>query len=401
MRLAAQAKLGFYPINPIGIEKLLTHLYCRAPNPEKKHDTINILDPCAGEGLALRQLREGLDVPPNQTYAVELDKARNAKVRENNPGINTVEAASFLNVQITGFSFGLVYVNPPFDSELGGGKREEQAFAERATRLLVPKGILVLVCPFTALHGNRTFCMFLDSYYEEVRLYKLPDGRDEGGKVIREYHEIVVIGRKRSTAIPADACEQRGKLHVMQFARGGHTAIASLPTIGESQPVRWLNASPSDDREEEIRTWEVPHSRGPHVFKKTMFTDDELIQAIEASPLNGHLKEVNVSPPHAPPLPLDKGHLGLILASGMLDGVVEGPHGVHVVRGSSHKVEFHNKEASDSTMNPETGAVTTKDVFSQRMVTIIRVVEQNGKIRTFSNEPIESVEHDPEPEGDE
>ena len=54
-----------------------------------------------------------------------------------------------------------------------------------------------------------------------------------------------------------------------------------------------------------------------------------------------------------PPLPLDRGHLGLILASGILDGVVESPHGPHVVRGSSKKVEYYNKEASDSTEDRE------------------------------------------------
>ena len=401
MRLAGQAKLGFFPIHPAAIDGVLAHLRCRPPDPPGRPDAIHVLDPCAGEGLALGQLRQGLGVPPEQAYAVELDKARAAKVREHNPGSRVLGPASFLGVQVTGSSFGLAYVNPPFDHELGGGRREEQAFAERATRLLVPKGILVLVCPFTALHGNRSFCMFLDSHYEDIQVYKLPDGRDAGGRVIRAYHEIVVLGRKRATAIPADACEARGKLHLMQFAWGGHIAINALPALGERQPARWLRGSPSDDREEEVRTWEVPHSRGPHVFKKTMFTDDELLEVIAASPLKAHLDEVDAPPPKAPPLPLDKGHLGLILASGMLDGVVEGPHGVHVVRGSSHKVEYHNKEASDSTMNPETGAVTTKDVFSQRMVTIIRVVEQDGKIRTFSNELIESDEDDPEPEDDE
>ena len=60
-----------------------------------------------------------------------------------------------------------------------------------------------------------------------------------------------------------------------------------------------------------------------------------------------------------------------------------------MVRGSSHKVEYHNKEMSTSEANPESGAVTTKDVFSQRMITVIRVVEQDGVIQTFSNEPTE------------
>ena len=78
----------------------------------------------------------------------------------------------------------------------------------------------------------------------------------------------------------------------------------------------------------------------------------------------------------------------------MLNGVVVGPHGVHVVRGSSHKVEYHNKELSTNEVNPDSGAVTTKDVFSQRMVTVIRVVEQDGKIATFSNSPEEEKDQD-------
>src|SRR5690348_10640247 len=106
MRLAAQAKLGFYAAAPEAIAELLKHLYCRGPNPEKKFDTINIIDPCAGKGLALKQLREGLLVPASHTYAVELDKARAAAVAENIPGVNVIGPASFMNVQITGFSFG-------------------------------------------------------------------------------------------------------------------------------------------------------------------------------------------------------------------------------------------------------------------------------------------------------
>ena len=130
-----------------------------------------------------------------------------------------------------------------------------------------------------------------------------------------------------------------------------------------------------------LRTWEIPRTARPSTFQKTAFTDSELVAAVAASPLHALLREVKIPPPLSPPLPLDKGHLGLILASGMLNGIVAGPHGVHVVRGSSHKVEYHNREASTSEENPETGAVTTKDVFSQRMVTVIRCVEQDGTHR--------------------
>ena len=296
-----------------------------------------------------------------------------------------VGPAGFLGVQITGGSFGLVYCNPPFDTELGGGKREEQTFAEASTRKLVPKGILVLVCPLKALLGNREFVEFMDANYEELCVYKFPDGDDQDGNTIRPYNEIIVIGKKRGTPIPTDKVEKYGKLHQMQFQWRGYIEMRSLPPIGGVQPKGWSNGSPSYDREQDIRTWEIPHSWKPHVFKKIAFTEAELEAVIAESDLNKLLDEVPIPPPNAPPLPLDKGHLGLILASGMLDGVVEGPHGVHVVRGGSHKVEYHNKELSTSEVNPDSGAVTTKDVFSQRMVTVIRVVEQDGDILTFSN----------------
>lgn len=84
----------------------------------------------------------------------------------------------------------------------------------------------------------------------------------------------------------------------------------------------------------------------------------------------------------------------------MLDGVVDGPHGVHVVRGSSHKKEYHNKEASKSEEDPETGVVTTKDVYSERLVTVIRCVEQDGVIYTHSSDAGETAEADGDAEVD-
>ena len=388
MRLAAQAKLGFYPANPTAIQELLKHLDCRATDAAKKYDTINILDPCAGKGVAIHDLSVGLGVPEDHVYTVELDPNRSEDVKALMPRSQHLGPAGFAGVQITGASFGLVYCNPPFDNELGGGKREEQGFCEIATRKLVPKGILVLVCPLKGLLANRQFVEFLDSWYGDIAVYKFPDGADDEGNEVRPYNEIAVIGRKRTAQLPKDSIENHGCLHRMQFQWRGLTEIRSLPPLGGFQPTHWnINGNPSYERETQIRSWEIPHSWKPHVFKKTMFTEVELSAVIAESPLNRLLDEVVITPPNAPPLPLDKGHLGLILASGMLDGVVHGPHGVHVVRGSSHKVEYHNKELSTNEVNPDSGAVTTKDVYSQRMVTVIRVVEQDGVIATYSNDP--------------
>ena len=386
MRLAAQAKQGYYPAHPLAIAQIAKHLTLRPPDPNKKHDQCYALDPCAGKGWAIKELAEAIGLPEDHIYTVELDGGRSEECKALMPKHYHCGPAGFMGTQITAGSFGLVYCNPPFDDEISGGRREERAFTEHATRKLVPKGILVLVCPFTALNGNCQFVEFIDANYEDVCVYKFPDGEDEWGNSIRPYREIVVIGKKRGTALPRDAADEHGKLSQMQFRWRGYTDIEMLPPVGGVQPKGWNNGSPTYDREETIRQWEVPHSWKPNVFKKIAFTEQELDDLISNSPLNSMLDEVPIPPPNAPPLPLDKGHLGLILASGMLDGVVEGPHGVHVVRGSSHKVEYHNKEQSTCEEHPETGTVTQNDVFSQRMITVIRVVEQNGEIRTFSNE---------------
>lgn len=393
MRLAAQAKAGFYPAHPKAIEGIAAHLKCRPPDPNKKYDTCTALDPCSGKGLAIHQLTQAIGIPEEQVYTVELDPERSKEVAKLMPAHHHLGPASFFGVQITGFSFGLAYVNPPFDVELGGGRREELRFVQEVTRLLVPKGILVLVVPVSALSGNRQFVDWLDAHFEETALYKFPDGNDEEtGQPIRPYREMVVIAKKRASPLPQELLYQNGCLRKMGFS--WNIYIDRLPPIGGVQPTYWNDGVAGYDREPAPRVWEIPHAWKPHVFKKTAFTDAELEAVISESPLGRILKEVVVPPPNAPPLPLDRGHLGLILASGILDGVVEGPHGVHVVRGSSHKVMYHNKEASCSEENPDTGAVTTKDVFSERMVTVIRAVEQDGVIRTYDNEPKEKDKDD-------
>jgi hypothetical protein len=381
MRLAAAAKCGYYPASPVAVDGILKHLRLA----EAKQDHQFILDPCAGEGLAIKQIVEGLGVPFDQTYMVELDKARTERIKENLPGVNVLGPATFMGVQITGHSFGLIYCNPPFDFEEGGGRREEQSFVMRSTHLLVTKGILVLVCPMNTLIGNRSFVEYVDANYEDTQVYKFPDEH-------RQYNEIVLFGRKRKSELPREAVYELGELHKRAWQWRSSIEIESIPSLGELQPKSWDRGYPSDENDGSIHVWEVPHGSKPHTFKKTTFTEDELTVCLAASPLNVHFKDVTPMALKRPPLPLDKGHLGLILASGMLDGVVAGPHESHVVRGSSTKVEYHNKELSKSEEDPETGAVTTKDVFSQRMVTIIRCVTPNGSLYTFSNAPKEADE---------
>lgn len=381
MRLGSTAKCGYYPAHADAVAGILRHLRLA----EAKKESQFILDPCAGEGLAIKQIAEGLDIPFDRTYAVELDMGRSERIRENMPGVNVLGPATFMGVQVSPQSFGLVYCNSPFDFEEGGGRREEQAFAMRSTHLLVPRGILILVCAMNKLIGNRSFVEFIDANFDEIQVYKFPEEH-------RFYGELVLFGRKRKQEFPREAIYEHGELHQREWQWRSSISIEDIPTLGTRQPKDWECGSPREEREDTIRVWEIPHGWKPHTFKKTSLTENELAEALAVSPLCSHFKDVPPLKLKRPPLPLDRGHLGLILASGMLDGVVDGPHGPHVVRGSSSKLTYHNKELSGSDENPDTGAVTTKDVFSERMITIIRCVTQAGTIHTFSNAPKEADE---------
>ena len=375
MRLAGQSKLGYFPAPADAIAGICKHL---AIMPGKPADDVHIIDPCAGEGRAIQQFSEALGLAQDNVYAVELDSARADACRANMPTANVLGPASAFGAHISPFSMGLAYVNPPFDSELGGGRREEQGFTDRATYFLPPGGILVLVCPLTALFGNRNFVEFLDSRFEDIRVWKFPDH-------CRPYREIAVIGKKRKVPLPKDALYKAGNLHKMEatWRNVEHFWFPKLQEVGSPHYTPYYGGYAYD--REDCPVYLIPTSFRARVFKKVSYTDAELAEALERSPLNALLREIQVPPPRQPPLPLSRGHVALLLAAGMLDGIVDGPDGPHVVRGTAKKVEYISGRSSIE--NEETGAVTEKVVYSQKIVLTIRAVGDDGAIRTFSDEP--------------
>ena len=71
------------------------------------------------------QLAEGLGVSWGHVFAVELNASRAARIAEAYPDVRLLGPCSFEATRITRHSFSLVYLNPPFDDEFGGGGREE------------------------------------------------------------------------------------------------------------------------------------------------------------------------------------------------------------------------------------------------------------------------------------
>jgi len=68
MRLAGRIKMAFYPTPLSVIERIKTFIACPENNP------INALDPCCGEGLAVKNLFEGFDCQTQPCALVQLHR---------------------------------------------------------------------------------------------------------------------------------------------------------------------------------------------------------------------------------------------------------------------------------------------------------------------------------------
>src|SRR5690348_5682300 len=97
MRLAAQAKGGFYPTPPAAVAVALRWLQ---PPPSGQ---FCILDPCCGAGEAILQVAEGLGCALENVYAIELDEMRSALVQQDlavERGCRVLAPASFFGTGI-------------------------------------------------------------------------------------------------------------------------------------------------------------------------------------------------------------------------------------------------------------------------------------------------------------
>jgi len=165
MRNVARIKLGYYPLPPsegVRIRRLL-----KFPT-----EAASVLDPCAGTGAALEQITNAAMA---DHYAVELDaeRARQAQTA----GIKTIQGNLF-DVHSKVERFSLLYLNPPYDSEVGssGNKRMEFLFLRHTCRWLVSGGVLVMVVP----HGRLGDCeSLLAEAFTDFRVYRLTDPESE------------------------------------------------------------------------------------------------------------------------------------------------------------------------------------------------------------------------------
>jgi tRNA1(Val) A37 N6-methylase TrmN6 len=161
MRIQGKLKLGYYPLPESEAGRL--RLFFKFPSGQ-----CQALDPCCGTGAALKALTTGGTV---RRYGIELDAYRASEARE---VLDEVILGNVFDTHAPVESFSLIYLNPPYDLEIGEGKnqRMERLFLEHVARWLKPSGVLVFVVPFDRVYDCRGI---LTTQFRDKAIYQLTE----------------------------------------------------------------------------------------------------------------------------------------------------------------------------------------------------------------------------------
>jgi len=325
-RLASQEKLGYYPTPPEVVKQIKRMLHI-VPGAR-------LLDPCCGEGEALRIVADGEDIA---TYGVELDKSR---FKESSKVLDHVLWADGLHeVSISRKGFSLVWLNPPYDTDVapdGERERVEVQFLKKYWDHLQPKGVLIYIIPAASA---RYAAPFLCTRCTDLAVMRFPEAH------FWDFKQMVIICIKARPGRDEVAANKEA-LEAVHLAPYSYQVRKSIPSIVESD-----------------LSYEVPRSEVEEqnlVFRSSRLDPDEaLLRVRKSSAWVSAAAIVFSSKRHneiSPLMPLREGHLAMLLASGMMNGEVVGEDGVRlVVKGSVRKVQDTHVEELET----ETKYITT------------------------------------------
>ena len=298
MRNVARLKMGYYPLPEVEGVKLRYLLSFAGP--------ASVIDPCVGQGAALHLVTSDAQV---RRYGVELDAERSRVASAN--GIETIQGNTF-DAIARPESFSLLYLNPPYDSEIGSiaNRRMEAVFLEHTYRWLAMEGVLILVIPFERLHDCSAL---LSSHFARLAVFRMTDPDSV------QYRQIAVLGVRRDVR---GAAVENNKRQLLSL--GLYGSFLGLP---ELQP----GACPS---------YPVPPSGATELSYRGLpydMLEDLLPQSSawkQVAPLLMPHQDVATGRPITP---LHGGHVGLLCTAGLLNGVFGQGEDRHIARWRSVK----------------------------------------------------------------
>jgi len=329
LRPEARLKLGYYPLPNEEAQKIAGWLRFSGL------DT-SVLDPCAGTGAALEAIAAGDGI---RRYAVELDAYR---ADEAHAHVHGVIHGSAFDCHAPVESFSLLYLNPPYDFEVGEGKnqRMESVFLEEFYRWLKPGGVLVMVIPFDRVYDCRKI---LTPHFRDKIIHRLTSQASVA------YKQVVVFGIRRTR-------QERDRLTDQSLQNANHK-LGDLIRHYEAIP-------PLADIPEQV--FVVPPSV-PARLEYRGLPLDLIEDLLRSSPASLQAQRVT----HArgtefkgrPLISLHQGHVGLLCTSGLLNGLFGCGPERHLAYWDAVKVSDRFEEEDED----GTTVIREKERFSQRL----------------------------------
>ena len=308
MRLAAQAKGGYYPTPDRVVDLVADLIQTPTGYYHRDRETIRILDPCCGAGDALQRLAERLDRPNAisiETYGVELhrDRAEEAEKR-----LHRALASDLFATSIANGAFGLLLLNPPYDFD-SEDKRTEHAFLTHTTRYLAESGLLVFIVPRQRLAVS---ARYLSTHYGRIQCWAFPDPERQ------VFDQVVLMGYRKADPVPDALAESM----VLEWA------------VGEPEPLRSSRyteftpaTTPSGDVLFATRTVD-PVAAAEEARRSGLWANTEITDSLWPA---GDSRT-------RPLMPLKRGHMAMLVAAGFLDNLVlEGDGRRILVKGRTSK----------------------------------------------------------------
>jgi hypothetical protein len=336
MRPAGRQRLGFYPL-PIPEAKRIRNFLSF---PEQ---TCSTLDPCVGEGAAFAEITQDAKV---LRYGIELDAQRATLARSS---ADEVIHGNCFDVQCPVESFSLIYLNPPYDSELSEGKsqRMERLFLDHLYRWLKRAGILVMVISSDHILDCSQVLSF---QFRDVQIYRLtePDSI--------KYKQVAVFGIRRTRQERdrvQDSDITRARMLYDSLARNPEKLSPLLSNsdhryfVPRSEPVRLVYRGLPLDQIEDL----LPKSGAYRQASSVLFA--------QPSDVNGR-----------PLTPLHGGHVGLLCTAGMLNGIFGEGEERHIAHWQSVKLVDKSEEEEDGVI-----VIREKERFSNELTVVFSTGE--------------------------
>ena len=339
MRLAGRLKLGFYPLPTKEAERIRIRLQY----PEE----FAAVDPCVGDGVAFSCL---LASTKSHALGIEIDAFRAEQAGK--LGIQVMQANA-MDVRCPAESLSLLYLNPPYDFEIGqqGNKRLELVFLEHTYRWLKPKGVLIFVIPRLQL---KVCARLLAEQFTGFRVYRLTEPESI------KYNQVVVLALRQGRNIHLDDATL---LQTSGYLAGAATdgdiplltdTAESVFPVPPSGPVVLTNRGIPLDQVEDL----LLHSSAYRQASRVLIREPNNVTGRPLTPLHG-------------------GHVSLLATAGMLNGVFGQGQDRHIAHWRSVKFVDHWEE------NEPNGTIVKHD--RERFSRELTLVFADGRTRILTH----------------